>query len=135
MRIKISIHEKWSGVMGKYIENVNAYLSQMKIKQTFISMKTGIEPSKLSRILTGGQDITSVDMEKIANSLGQKVEYFLSDDFFVPNLEDYEKTEVVFYAGEPRAEQEKFAMKLIDLIENVDEVLGAKGRLLMSIKG
>ena len=34
----------------KYIENVNAYLSQMKIKQTYISLKTGIDTKKLSLI-------------------------------------------------------------------------------------
>ena len=44
--------------MTKYIKNVNAYLSQMKIKQTYISLKTGINQKKLSRILTGAQDIT-----------------------------------------------------------------------------
>lgn len=119
--------------MSKYIENVNAYLSQKKIKQTFVSMKTGIESSKLSRILNETQDITSTDMEKIATLLGKKVEYFLSDNFQVDNIERDLKTEVAFYVGEPGAEQEKFAMKLIDLIENVDEVLGAKGRLIMSI--
>ena len=68
--------EKGGNVMSKYIDNVNTYLSQMKIKQTFISLKTGIETSKLSRILTGNQEVTIVDMEKIAKSLGQKVEFF-----------------------------------------------------------
>ena len=48
--------------MTKYIENVNVYLSQMKIKQTYISLKTGIDGKKLSRILTGVQDINSTDM-------------------------------------------------------------------------
>lgn len=119
--------------MSKYIENVNTYLSQMKIKQTFISLKTGIESSKLSRILNESQDITSTDMEKIANALGQKVEYFLKEDFFVPDSMNFKTAEVVFYAGEPSREQEEFAMKLIDLIENVDEVLGAKNRFLKAV--
>lgn len=119
--------------MSKYIENVNTYLSQMKIKQTFISLKTGIESSKLSRILKETQDITSADMEKIANALGQKVEYFLSDEFFVPAFGNSLTTEAVFYAGEPGGAQEEFAMKLIDLIENVDEVLGAENRFLKAV--
>ena len=59
--------------MTKYIENVNVYLSQMKIKQTYISLKTGIDGKKLSRILTGVQDINSTDMEKIASALGKKM--------------------------------------------------------------
>lgn len=119
--------------MSKYIENVNTYLSQMKIKQTFVSLKSGIETSKLSRILTGTQDITSGDMEKIAKSLGQKVEYFLSDNFILPNVSNSATTEVVFYVGEASKEQEVFAMKLIDLIENVDEVLGAENRFMKAI--
>ena len=119
--------------MSKYIENVNTYLSQMKIKQTFVSFKSGIETSKLSRILTGTQDVTSGDMEKIAKSLGQKVEYFLSDNFILPNAVNSAATEVVFYVGEPSKEQEVFAMKLIDLIENIDEVLGAKNRFMKAI--
>jgi hypothetical protein len=72
-------------------------------------------------------------MEKIANSLGQKVEYFLSDNFHVSNIVNSATVEVVFYAGEPSGEQEAFAMKLIDLIENVDEVLGAKNRFMKAI--
>ncbi|MDF2988408.1 MAG: helix-turn-helix transcriptional regulator [Eubacterium sp.] len=115
--------------MSKYIENVNAYLSQKKIKQTFISMKTGIETSKLSRILNETQDITSVDMEKIAALLGKNIEYFLSENFQVDNIERDLKTEVAFYVGELGTEQVKFAMKLIDLIENIDEILSARGRL------
>lgn len=115
--------------MSKYIENVNAYLSQMKIKQKYVSLKTGIDEKKLSRILNATQKIDSEDMEKIAKALGYKVEYFFSDDFKVPVFKDEFSTEVAFYAGEPTKEQENFAMKLIDLIENADEVLGVKDRL------
>ena len=35
--------------MTKYVENVNAYLSQMKIKQNHICKKSGIDAKKLSR--------------------------------------------------------------------------------------
>ncbi|WP_310602684.1 helix-turn-helix transcriptional regulator [Anaerosporobacter sp.] len=119
--------------MTKYVENVNTYLSEMKIKQTFISLKSGIETSKLSRILTGAQDINATDMERIATALGQKVEYFLSQDFYVPSLDNAMVAEVAFYAGNPSKQQESFAMKLVDLIENVDEVLGAKDRFMKAI--
>ena len=119
--------------MTQYVENVNRYLSAMKIKQTFVSLKSGIDTKKLSRILTGTQEIIGTDMEKIANALGQKIEYFLAEDFAVPSKKDIASTEVVFYAGEPDKEQEKFAMQLIQLIENADEVLGAEGRFLMAI--
>lgn len=67
--------------MTKYIENLNLYLDARKIKQTYLSMKTGIDAKKMSRILTGVQDITGTDMEKISAALGENTEYFLQDPF------------------------------------------------------
>lgn len=116
--------------MTKYIENVNAYLSQMKIKQTYISLKTGIDTKKLSRILTGGQPITDIDMEKIANSLGKKVEFFLSDNFSVPQINEFLPEKIAFYAGNPTSRQDEIAGKLEKLMENIDEVMSAKYRFL-----
>jgi len=116
--------------MSKYIDNVNTYLSQLKIKQKYLSLKSGIDEKKLSRILNGVQKIDSEDMERIAKALGYKEEYFLAEDFVVPIFGDTFSTDVAFYAGEPTKEQEAFAMKLIDFIENVDEVLGVKNRFM-----
>lgn len=116
--------------MTRYIENVNVYISQKKIKQTFISLKSGIDTKKLSRILTGAQDISGTDMEKIAKALGQKVEFFLREDFIVPVTEELTMNQFAFYAGEPNREQEDFALQLIELIQNADEVLSAEGRYL-----
>lgn len=62
--------------MTKYIENLNLYLDARKIKQTYLSMKTGIDAKKMSRILNGVQDITGTDMEKISAALGENTEYF-----------------------------------------------------------
>ena len=120
--------------MTKYVENVNAYLSYMKIKQTFISLKTGMNKNKLSRILTGKQKkVDTNDMELIANALGYRMEFFLADDFEISNVVETSTAEFAFYAGEPTKQQQEFAMKLIDLIENVDEVLGAKVRCMNAI--
>lgn len=116
--------------MTKYIENVNVYLSQMKIKQTYISMKTGIDTKKLSRILTGTQDISGTDMEKIANALGHKLEFFLSDSFRVPQISDYVPEKIAFYAGNPTDKQDEIAEKLEKLMGNIDEVMSAKYRFL-----
>ena len=116
--------------MTKYIDNVNVYLSQMKIKQTYVSMKSGIDTKKLSRILTGTQDISGTDMEKIANALGKRMEFFLSDSFCVPQINEYVPERVAFYAGEPTKKQEEMARKLICMMENIDEVMSAKGRFL-----
>ena len=116
--------------MTKYIANVNTYLTQMKIKQTYVSLKTGIDTKKLSRILTGAQDVSSTDMEKIATALGKKMEFFLSDSFCVPQINEYAPVRVAFYAGEPTKKQEEMARKLICMMENIDEVMSAKGRFL-----
>lgn len=117
--------------MVKFVDNVNEYLAEMKIKKSFVSLKSGIESSKLSRILTKSQEINAGEMEKIANALGQTIEFFLSDNFSVPKKEFSGAGEIVFYAGEPRKEQEDFAKQLLELIENADEILSAKNRFMM----
>ena len=116
--------------MTKYVDNVNIYLSKMKIKQTYISFKSGIDPKKLSRILTGAQDINATDMERIANALGKKMEFFLNDAFSVPQITDFEPEKIAFYAGEPTKKQEEIADKLVCLMENIDEIMSAKSRFL-----
>ena len=116
--------------MTKFIENVNAYLSQMKMKQTYVSLKTGIDTKKLSRILTGTQDVSGTDMEKIANALGQKLEFFLSDTFCVPQINEFMPEKIAFYAGNPTSRQDEIAEKLEELMANIDEVMSAKYRFL-----
>lgn len=116
--------------MTKFIENINTYLSQMKIKQTYLSLKTGIDPKKLSRILTGSQDISSADMEKISKALGQEMTFFLSDPFCVPKITEFAPEKIAFYAGEPTQKQEEISAKLIQLMENIDEVMSAKYRFM-----
>lgn len=116
--------------MTKFVENVNIYLTQMKIKQSYISLKSGIDSKKLSRILTGVQDITGTDMEKIANSLGEKIEYFLDESFNVTNINEFNLEKIAFYAGNPTDKQDVIAKKLESLMENIDEVMSAKIRFL-----
>lgn len=128
--IKMSVKKEREGCMTKYIENVNAYLNHMKIKQTYISFKTGIDKNKLSRILKGIQDITSSDMEKISEALGQKTQFFLAEPFYTPPVEEYGVEKIVFYAGDPTEEQDEIAEKLKKLMENIDEVMSAKDRFL-----
>ena len=120
-------------IISKYIDNVNTYLSTMKIKQTYVSLKSGIDVKKLSRLLTGVQEITISDMEGIARALGKNVEFFLAEEFARPAGVSSGDVDAVFYAGEPSAEQEEFARQLIDLVKNADEVLGARGRYLMAM--
>ena len=114
--------------MTKYIENVNQYITGLKIKQTYVSMKADIDTKKLSRILTGKQDITGTDMEKIAEALGKDVAFFIREPFIVPSEVENPSEKIAFYAGEPTEKQQKIADRLLDLMENIDEVLSAKGR-------
>ena len=120
--------------MSKFIVNVNKYLTAKKIKKAYISLKSGIETNKLSRILNGVQEATVSDMEKIAYALGEKIEFFLKGNINISNNKIIDNLNVAFYAGEPKVEQQEFGLKLIDFLENIDAVLGVEKRLLSSCK-
>ena len=121
--------------MTKFISNVNKYLLEMKIKQNYLSMITGIDKKKMSRLLTGSQDESGSDMEKIAAALGKSVEYFLDDNINIPNVRNFEQNKIAFYAGEPSEKQEKIAMQLMELMENIDEVVSAESRFKNIARG
>ncbi len=114
----------------KFVENVNCYLAQMKIKQTYLSMKSGIDVKKLSRILTGAQEISGTDMERISGALGKKIEFFLQDGIETSDRNGSEYDKIKFYIGTPTPKQEDMAKFLLEFVENVDVVLGAKDRFL-----
>ncbi len=114
--------------MTKFISNINKYLSEMKIKQSYLCMVTGIEKNKMSRLLTGTQEESGTDMEKIARGLGKSVEFFLSDSINIPQVGGTAINKVAFYAGEPSKKQEQIAKQLMELMENIDEVMSAKNR-------
>lgn len=115
--------------MTKFIQNVNKYLSEMKIKQTYLSMITGMDKKKLSRLLTGVQEESGSDMETIARGLGKNIEFFLSDTMLIPKVGDFSMGKIA-YAGEPSLKQEQIAEKLIELMENIDEVMSARSRFM-----
>ncbi|MBR2256944.1 MAG: hypothetical protein IJ899_06275 [Blautia sp.] len=114
--------------MTKFINNVNKYLSELKIKQTYLCMITGIDKNKMSRLLTGAQEESGSDMEIIARGLGKNVEFFLADTINIPQAGTSAVKKIAFYAGEPSEKQEQIAMQLIELMENIDEVMSAKVR-------
>ena len=121
--------------MTKFISNVNEYLTEMKIKQTYLSMVTGIEKNKMSRLLTGAQEESGTDMEKIAHGLGKSVAFFLEENFSVPQVESVMFNRIAFYAGNPSHQQEEMAKQLMELMENIDEVLSAKSRFVNISRG
>ena len=102
----------------------------MKIKQTYLSMITGMDKKKLSRLLTGVQEESGSDMETIACGLGKNIEFFLSDTMLIPKVEDFSMGKIAFYAGEPSLKQEQMAEQLIELMENIDEVMSARSRFM-----
>lgn len=65
--------------MNEYIKNVNLFLSQTKIKPSYISLKSDIDEEEVSRISSGEQETNNDDMFKIAKALGNGVNFFLSD--------------------------------------------------------
>lgn len=119
--------------MTKYVENVNAYLSQMKIKQNYISKKSGMDTKKLSRILTGKQDATGNDMTAIAAALGKSVEFFWTESSDLADISSLMPEQIAFYAGSPTEKQKRMADLLLNFMENVDEVLSAKSRFEKSL--
>lgn len=107
----------------------------MKIKQTYLSKMTGIDKNKLSRLLTYAQEISGTDMERIARGLGKNVEYFLSDPFCGPSPARLAEGRIALYAGASSEKQEGTAKLLLSLMENIDEVLGAKSRFMGIAQG
>ena len=116
--------------MTKFINNVNSYLTDMKIKQNYLSLVSGIDKNKLSRILTGVQEENGSDMEKIAHGLGKNIGFFLADHFEIPASETLAANKIAFYAGNPSEKQEQIARDLIELMENIDIVISAKKRFM-----
>ncbi len=121
--------------MTKFVSNVNEYLSRMKIKQTYLSMSSGIDKNKLSRILTGAQEESGHDMEKIARALGKDIEFFLSDSLDIPQVRSLSKDRIAFYASDISQKQELIADQLMELMENIDEVMSAKSRFENMARG
>ncbi len=124
-----------SDIMTKFISNVNRYLSEMKIKQSYLSMITGIEKNKLSRLLTGVQEETGSDMEKIADGLGKSIEYFLSDSMSIEQVDNFSSEKISFYVGEPSSKQKQISSLMVELVKNVDVVLGAENRFVNISRG
>ena len=122
------MREKERNGVTRFIKNLNKYMLEMKIKQTYLSMISGIDKDKLFRLLTGQQEESGTDMEKIAGSLGKNAEFFLTDSCNVPQIGCFSKNKMVFYAEGMTGKKEKNTEQIMELIENIDEVLSAKSR-------
>lgn len=112
--------------MSKFTENVSAYMSAKKIKNNYISLKTGIDASKLSRIMNEKQSITEIEMDLISNALGHKCTYFLQDNFVVPIRKMNSGKVALCYVGNPTESQKATYEKLVELAENMESIVSAK---------
>lgn len=112
--------------MTCFIKNLNKYLSEQGIKQTYVSIQSGIDAKKLSRILTGVQDITATDMEKIAAVFGKDPSFFLTETFTVPENSPEISFLPASYSEEVDKPLEAYTAKLVDFLQTIDEVLSAK---------
>lgn len=105
--------------MTKFIKNLNVFLKDRKIKNAYISLITGWEKSKVSRILNGDVDLKMDDAELLATSLGKDVLFFLNDDETV-YYSTKENEQMAFYAGHLEKHDKKIAADLLDMFRFYD---------------
>ena len=70
-----------------FINNINEYLRQRKIKHNYIALMTEWDKNNIIRLLNGKADLKWNDMEILAKSLGHDIIYFMEDKF---KMEDNE---------------------------------------------
>ena len=105
--------------MNIFIKNVNEYLRERNIKHNYISMLTGWDKSKVSRILSGSRDITYSEMEALTDALGQEM------DFFMGSAEDMKRKkktreQIACFAGQLEDEDLESAHLLVELFHFYD---------------
>lgn len=115
--------------MSKFAENVNEFITNKKIKQSYLALKTGMNANKISRILNQTQNATEKDMEEISNALGYPMKFFLSQEFKISDPEkDYEQ--VAFYSGDVQSVNCEVVKDCISLLENIHSILGREQEML-----
>ena len=116
--------------MSNFVSNYNQFLATMQIKQNYISRKSGIDENKLSRILTGKQSASEEDLEVLSKAVGKTMFYFLNPNFKINADYSVSSARIAFYAGSPTKKQSRVANNLLELMQNVDVVMSAKGLFL-----
>ena len=56
--------------MSKFIENLKKYLENRKIRQTYVSLMTGWDKSRVSKILSGTIDLKESESRVFSKSFG-----------------------------------------------------------------
>ena len=109
------------------LHNINLFLSQIKIKPSYISLKSGIDEEEVLRILSGEQEINSNGMIKIAKALGKDIDFFLIDKSRENINCDFKEA---VYPEEMSEKQKQQIDKTLQLLENVDLVMSSKERFM-----
>lgn len=108
--------------MSKFIENVNEYIRQRKFKNRYISLMTGWDQSKVSRVLNekGTRGISDRDMKTLAEALGESVEFFLTGTPEDMKLELTLNSQLAFSAGKLSKDDALTAEYVIEMLRYHD---------------
>ena len=99
--------------MSKFIESVKNYLNVRNIRQTYVSLMTGWDKSRVSKVLNGTIELKESEAEILAKALGHDMAYFL-----VSSVED--NGQLAFFAGTIEEEDKKIADKLVEMFRFYD---------------
>ena len=116
--------------MSIFVSNYNQFLTTMQINQNYISRKSGIDENKLSRILTGKQVASEDDLDVLSKAVGKSTVYFLNPEFKINTNYAVSSSRIAFYGETTTKKQRLVASDLLELMENVDVVMSAKGSFL-----
>ena len=105
--------------MSEFIESVKDYLNVRNIRQTYVSLMTGWDKSRVSKVLNGTIELKVSEAEFLAKALGHDMTYFL-----VNTIEDYRENEnngqLAFLARTLEEEDRKIADKLVEMFRFYD---------------
>lgn len=105
--------------MSKFIENVKEYLDVRNIRQTYVSLMTGWNKSKVSKILNGTVELKESEAELLAKALGHDVTFFIDG-----TVEEYREIEengqLAFFAGKIQDDDKRIADKLVEMFRFYD---------------
>ncbi len=105
--------------MSRFIENVKNYLDVRNIRQTYVSLMTGWDKSRVSKIFSGTIELKQSEAEFLAKSLGYDMAYFLTAST-AQYRELEENGQLAFFAGALGENDKKTADKLVEMFRFYD---------------
>lgn len=106
--------------MNKFISNINEYLKSKGIKNSYVSLITGWDKSKVSRILSGEVDIKMDDADLLARALGKETGFFLRDEDVISDINTPQQ--FAFYAGHLEQKDKIVAKRLQEMFRFYDSL-------------